>query len=128
MCPDIQEWHMSLYAARELTGIVRWPIYCMCWSVRDFAEALKSRFFCYQCGWLICKRVERDFCSEKCAKEFLPFQSKGARRSGTDGYADRLSPVPSFKCQWGSIAPEPNLPLLIFILPLSKTGPHENRW
>src|SRR5260370_26474936 len=89
MCPDIQEWHMSLYAARELTGIVRWPIYCLCWSVRDFAEALKSRFFCYQCGWLICKRVERDFCSEKCAKEFLPFQSKGARRSGTDGYADR---------------------------------------
>jgi len=62
---------MSGYTARELQEIIRWPIYHMCWNIRDFAETFKSRVCCHQCGRIIGKRVKRDFCSEKCAKAVL---------------------------------------------------------
>jgi hypothetical protein len=73
LCHDAREWNVAGFTAREFTGIVRWPFYCMWRRIRDFAKGFKAQFFCHQCGWLILKRVDRSFCSQKCSKEWSPF-------------------------------------------------------
>jgi hypothetical protein len=45
---DAREWNMPGFTAREFTGIVRWPLYLMCWSVRDLVKTLERRIFCHQ--------------------------------------------------------------------------------
>jgi hypothetical protein len=45
---DALEWNMPGFTAREFTGIVRWPLYRLCWSVRDLVKTLERRIFCHQ--------------------------------------------------------------------------------
>jgi hypothetical protein len=48
LCYEAKKWYMAGYTAREFAGIVRWPLYRMCWSVRDLVKTLERRIFCHQ--------------------------------------------------------------------------------
>jgi hypothetical protein len=48
LCHYAREWNVAGFTAREFTGIVRWPFYCMWRCIRDFPEGFKAQFFRHQ--------------------------------------------------------------------------------
>ena len=59
---DAREWNMPGFTAREFRGIVRWPLYRLCRSVRDLVKTLERRIFCHQTELkelIFCAQIDR---------------------------------------------------------------------